>query len=164
MKNQKGFTLLETLIVAAILALVLSGLGTASVSAYKTWSRQKNEITAMISSNVVLEQMTRDIATAQRVGDGDEKSFSLHYTAAADPLAAHTSITYQIKGAKLLRQSGYDDPVTLLDGLDESNFYFDAPSPNTKHIIIDLTIKSTAIDLPTRFWTSASVRNISDVQ
>lgn len=164
MKTQRGFTLLEILVVAAILALVLAGLGAAFVSAYKTWDRQRNEITAMISSNVVLERMTRDIATAHSVGDENEKSFTLRYGLAIDADAAQNSITYQIKLNKLLRQSGADDPVTVLDGLAESNFYFDAPPPNTRHIIVDLTIKPTPLDAPVRFWTGAALRfvKISD--
>lgn len=86
MKRMKSFTLMETIMVIGLSALILSGLGAIFAGTIRLWSSIQNSTSALKEGMLSMQWITRDIMEGEieKIGDGyiklDVAEYSLNGT------------------------------------------------------------------------------------
>lgn len=106
----KGYSILETLIYSAILALIAALSVASIISSWK--GLQKSRVEGGLASNgeFVLERITRDIRLAENVGLGSLFSAS---PGVLELVFASTTVKYSVSGQTIQRQEGSAGPENL---------------------------------------------------
>ena len=71
-KNQKGFSLIEMMVVVVILGLIVLGLVTFFTGGAKSWVAGQSQLTAQRNARQAIDRMVREIREGNEVKDGDD--------------------------------------------------------------------------------------------
>lgn len=136
-QRQLGFTLIETVIVIAILGAITAGLSTLIVEMFQSYSSQQQFADQDAQARLALERMLRDVRDARSTADLNAPGASLVFT---DTTA--TLVTYAISGTQLQRNGN-----VLADGVSALTFsYFNnagaalAAAAGTRYIAAQFTL------------------------
>ena len=103
-KNQRGFSLIELLIVIALAALVTTGITTTIFQVFNMNSRTANRMAAVSQVQDAGKLVSEDILEAQSVNASGSKGFPLILTRTAQNLTAY-AVTYNITVDNKLQRS-----------------------------------------------------------
>lgn len=71
-KNQKGFSLIEMMVVVVILGLIVLGLVTFFTGGAKSWVAGQSQLTAQRNARQAMDRMVREIREGNEVKDGSD--------------------------------------------------------------------------------------------
>ncbi|MDD4899803.1 MAG: prepilin-type N-terminal cleavage/methylation domain-containing protein [Candidatus Omnitrophica bacterium] len=120
--NIKGFTLVETVIVATIFSIVAVGVGSCFLSGMKLWQRAKNINFSQYDNVFTIEKLAKELRQAQDLsdigfeGDANEVSF---------PVLSGDSIlkvTYRFDSMQRSLMRGQVDFRDILAGKEQENY------------------------------------------
>ena len=100
-KNQKGFSLIEMMVVVVILGLIVLGLVTFFTGGAKSWVAGQSQLEAQRNARQAMDRMVREIREGKNVISGSNTSkIKVDYldSFAKDP------VTYQLNGTILERE------------------------------------------------------------
>ena len=111
-KNQKGFSLIEMMVVVVILGLITLGLVTFFTGGTKSWVAGQSQLTAQRNARQAMDRMVREIREGKNVAigsdigsDGDTIVVSIPYFDTPDP-NDYYEVTYNLSGTTIVRIKG----------------------------------------------------------
>jgi prepilin-type N-terminal cleavage/methylation domain-containing protein len=100
LRNQRGFTLAELLVVVAILALVLAGTLVALQQGQNAYQYGSGRVEVQQSARMAVDRMVRDLRTGTVVTASTATSVGFQYI---DDTGATVTVTYSLTGTNLQR-------------------------------------------------------------
>jgi prepilin-type N-terminal cleavage/methylation domain-containing protein len=125
-KRQKGFSLVEMMVVVAILGLIVLGLVTFFTGGAKSWVAGQSQLEAQRNARQAMDIMVREIREASEVTTNNDTEIIFD-----TPWV--TGITY-----KLLSNTINRNNIPLINNV--SNLDFDYPSLSKVHILLEVDI------------------------
>ena len=100
-KNQKGFTLIEMMVVVAILGVIVLGLVTFFTGGAKSWVSGQYQLTAQRNARQAMDRMVREIREGNNfvIGAGND-SVTISYLSSFDK----DPVTYKLSGTVIERE------------------------------------------------------------
>jgi len=98
-KNKKGFSLIEMMIVVAILGIIILGLATFFTGGTRSWVTGQYQLEAQRNARLSMDQMVREIREANYVENSSLSSSIDFHT------PFHGNISYSLSGNDLKRDS-----------------------------------------------------------
>ena len=132
-KNQKGFSLIEMMVVVVILGLIVLGLVTFFTGGAKSWVAGQSQLTAQRNARQVIDIMVREIREGESVS-GTTTSITVDIPAlGSDPA---DSVTYSWTGTP-------GDPINregnpLINDVKTLNFTY--PDASKVHILLEVDV------------------------
>lgn len=135
-KNQRGFSLIEMMVVVVILGLIVLGLVTFFTGGAKSWVAGQSQLEAQRNARQAMDRMVREIREASNIIDSSTSSKVIFKT----PRSATTEYSWSgNKWAPILR-----DTNTLINNVQSLAFtYFD----NTGNSVVPESASKVHIDL-----------------
>ena len=125
-KRQKGFSLIEMMVVVVILGLIVLGLVTFFTGGVKSWVAGQSQIEAQRNARQAMDIMVREIREASEVTTNNDTEIIFD-----TPWV--TGITYELLSNTIKRNN-----IPLIDNV--SNLDFDYPSLSKVHILLEVDI------------------------
>ena len=142
-KNQKGFSLIEMMVVVVILGLIVLGLVTFFTGGTKSWVAGQYQLTAQRNARQAIDRMVREIRQAKSVNSGTTNSITVDIPALGSVSAY--SVTYSwsgTPGAPIKRYSNM-----LINNVKKLFFTYTYPSGSTDisdvskvHIVLEVDV------------------------
>ena len=137
-QNQKGFSLIEMMVVVVILGLIVLGLVTFFTGGAKSWVAGQSQLEAQRNARQAMDIMVREIIEGNSITSGSNAaSITINYLASF----GKSSVTYSLSGTTISR-----DGNPLINNVQSLSFtYFDSNgSPiapeNASKVHIDLKV------------------------
>ncbi|MBA7530394.1 hypothetical protein ES705_22600 [subsurface metagenome] len=133
-KNQRGFSLIEMMVVVVILGLIVLGLVTFFTGGAKSWVAGQSQLEAQRNARQAIDRMVREIREGNSIESGSNAtSITINYLASF----GKSSVTYSLSGTTIKRN---DNP--LINKVRTLNFsYPDTPSDSSKvHILLEVDV------------------------
>ena len=124
--KQKGFSLIEMMVVVVILGLIVLGLVTFFTGGAKSWVAGQSQLEAQRNARQAMDRMVREIREASEVTTNDNTKIIFD-----TPWV--TGITYELLSKTINRNS-----VPLINNV--SNLDFDYPSLSKVHILLEVDV------------------------
>ena len=124
--NQKGFSLIEMMVVVVILGLIVLGLVTFFTGGAKSWVAGQSQLEAQRNARQAMDIMVREIREASEVTTNNDTEIIFD-----TPWV--TGITY-----KLLSNTINRNNIPLINNV--SNLDFDYPSLSKVHILLEVDV------------------------
>jgi len=134
-KNQKGFSLIEMMVVVVILGLIVLGLVTFFTGGTKSWVAGQSQLKAQREARQAIDRMVREIREGNSIGSGsNDTSITINYLASF----GKSSVTYSLPGTTTINRNG--NP--LINNVKILKFsYSDTPSNSSKvHILLEVDV------------------------
>jgi prepilin-type N-terminal cleavage/methylation domain-containing protein len=135
-KNQKGFSLLEMMVVVVILGLIVLGLVTFFTGGTKSWVAGQSQLTAQRNARQAMDRMVREIREGKNITSGSETSITV-YIPSLGGNAAY-SVKFELLDTTIQRDSNpLIDNVLKISGEDVFEYYdssgikYDPPNSTT---------------------------------
>ena len=125
-KRQKGFSLIEMMVVVVILGLIVLGLVTFFTGGVKSWVAGQSQIEAQRNARQAMDIMVREIREASEVTTNNDTEIIFD-----TPWV--TGITYELLSNTINRNN-----IPLINNV--SNLDFDYPSLSKVHILLEVDI------------------------
>ena len=125
-KRQKGFSLIEMMVVVVILGLIVLGLVTFFTGGAKSWVAGQSQLEAQRNARQAMDIMVREIREASEVTTNDDTKIIFD-----TPWV--TGITYELLSNTINRNN-----IPLINNV--SNLDFDYPSLSKVHILLEVDI------------------------
>jgi len=117
-KNQKGFSLIEIMVVVVILGLIVLGLVTFFTGGAKSWVAGQSQLKAQREARQAIDIMVREIREGENIKFGSTSNLILFVT----PFNGSPDIKYHLSNGSLYRNT----TNTIIDNVLNLNFtYFD---------------------------------------
>jgi len=139
-KNQKGFSLIEMMVVVGILGLIVLGLVTFFTGGTKSWVSGQYQLTAQRNARQAMDRMVREIREGKNIissSDGDTIVISIPNFDTADP-DDYNEVTYSLSDTTINRgTTPLIDNVLKINGEDIFEYYdssgikYDPPDSST---------------------------------
>ena len=136
--NQKGFSLIEMMVVVVILGLIVLGLVTFFTGGAKSWVAGQSQLEAQRNARQAMDIMVREIIEGNSIASGSNAtSITINYLASF----GKSPVTYSLSGTTISRGGN-----TLINNVQSLSFtYFDSNgSPiapeNASKVHIDLKV------------------------
>ena len=140
-KNQKGFSLIEMMVVVVILGLIVLGLVTFFTGGTKSWVAGQSQLAAQRNARQAIDRMVREIRESKNVTNGsDNISITVNIPNFDDKgiITSFNSVTYGLSGSTTIKR----DSVPLIDNVlisgedifeyyDSSGVKYDSPDSTT---------------------------------
>jgi prepilin-type N-terminal cleavage/methylation domain-containing protein len=137
-KNQKGFSLIEMMVVVVILGLIVLGLVTFFTGGAKSWVAGQSQLTAQRNARQAMDRMVREIREGKDIENiSNTISIKINYPASF----GKSSVTYSLSDSTISRGGN-----ALINNVQSLTFtYFDssgnpAVSENASKVHIDLKV------------------------
>jgi len=124
--NQKGFSLIEMMVVVVILGLIVLGLVTFFTGGAKSWVAGQSQLEAQRNARQAMDIMVREIREASEITTNNDTEIIFD-----TPWV--TGITY-----KLLNNTINRNNIPLINNV--SNLDFDYPSLSKVHILLEVDV------------------------
>ena len=100
-KNQKGFSLIELMVVVVILSLIILGLVTFFTGGVRSWITGQNQLSAQRNARQAIDQMVREIREGNNftIGPGNN-SVTISYLSSF----AKNPVTFKLSGTVIERE------------------------------------------------------------
>jgi prepilin-type N-terminal cleavage/methylation domain-containing protein len=126
LRDQRGFTLAELLVVTAIIGMVMAGIFTLQLQGQQVYLYGSNRVETQQNARVALDLMTRDLRSAQ----------SVTTIASAQDITFvdenGNSVRYKLSGSTLNRTDTANGTIALLGGVQSLTFtYYSAYDGST---------------------------------
>jgi len=147
MEKQKGFTLIELMIVVALLAILGYGIMKFFTNTFRTWWQTSQQIDAQQKARVAMDEMTRFIRQARPVADivvgeqaGEDPNTMITFTHIDE-----RQISYFQFGDSLRRVVDGVTTDVIPEDLVSISFVLDNPISPTQVDILNLTVQTPAM-------------------
>ena len=77
--NNKGFTLIELMVVVAILSIIILGLVSLFSGGVRSWVAGQNQLKAQREARQVMDRMVREIREASYIDDGSSNIYTIEF-------------------------------------------------------------------------------------
>ena len=124
--NNKGFTLIEMMVVVVILGLIVLGLVTFFTGGAKSWVAGQSQLEAQRNARQAMDIMVREIREASEVTTNNDTEIIFD-----TPWV--TGITYELLSNTINRNN-----IPLINNV--SNLDFDYPSLSKVHILLEVDV------------------------
>jgi prepilin-type N-terminal cleavage/methylation domain-containing protein len=135
-KNQKGFSLIEMMVVVVILALIVLGLVTFFTGGVKSWVAGQSQIKAQREARQAIDRMVREIREGENVKTGsDDDTIVVSIPALGSELTY--DVTYSLSDNTIKRGTTPLIDNVLISGEDIFEYYdssgikYDSPDSTT---------------------------------
>jgi len=125
-KNQKGFSLIEMMVVVVILGLIVLGLVTFFTGGTKSWVAGQSQLKAQREARQAIDRMVREIREASEVTTNTDTKIIFN-------TPWETGVIYELSGNTINRNSN-----PLINNV--SNLDFDYPSLSKVHILLEVDV------------------------
>jgi len=121
-KNQKGFSLIEMMVVVVILGLIVLGLVTFFTGGAKSWVAGQSQLTAQRNARQAMDRMVREIREGENVKTGsDDDTIVVSIPALGSELAY--DVTYSLSDTTIKRGTTPLIDNVLISGEDIFEYY-----------------------------------------
>lgn len=144
MEKQKGFTLIEMMIVVALLGILGYGVVTFFTNTFRTWWQTSQQIDAQQKARVAMDEMTRFIRQARPVVNivvGQQAGEPAN-TMITFPHIDGRQISYYQSGDSLKRVVNGTTTDVIPEDLVSISFVLDDPISPTQVDILNLTVQT----------------------
>ena len=119
-KNKKGFSLIEMMVVIVILSIIILGLVTFFTGGTRAWVSGQSQLKAQREARQTMDRMVKEIRLGQSATFNSSESITIHIPELGDPSNSAYDVTFEKSGRSLDRtvNSGTDpllDNVTKLE-------------------------------------------------
>ena len=133
-KNQKGFSLIEMMVVVVILGLIVLGLVTIFTGGSRSWISGQSQLKAQRNARQAMDIMVREIREGESVSSGTTTSIIVDIPALGSNPAG--SVTYTWSGTP-------GDPINregspLINNVKTLNFAY--PDASKVHILLEVDV------------------------
>ena len=125
-KQQRGFSLIEMMIVVVILGLITLGLVTFFTGGTKSWVAGQSQLTAQRNARQAMDRMVREIREASEITTSNDEKIIFN-------TPWETGITYELSVNTINRNNN-----PLINNV--SNLDFDYPSLSKVHILLEVDV------------------------
>jgi len=134
MKNQKGFSLIEMMVVVVILGIIILALVTFFTGGAKSWVAGQSQLKAQREARQAIDRMVREIREGNSIESGSNAtSITINYLTSF----GKSPVTYSMPGTTINRN---DNP--LINNVKTLVFsYSDTPPDSSKvHILLEVDV------------------------
>jgi prepilin-type N-terminal cleavage/methylation domain-containing protein len=158
-RDERGFTLIELVIVSALLAIVLVVIFSTLTSAQKSEAFTRGRAQVLEEMRDTMDRMTRELRQATNVVPTPSDS---HIEFDSYDLGTPVHLTYDATGTALTRQVGTSAQTTLMKGLTTISVFSYVPDATTpQSVTIDLIVKPSNLPNTTvELKSTVELRNI----
>ena len=168
LRDQRGFTLAELLVVTAVLGLTLAAVGMLLQKGQQAYTFGSNRVEAQQNARVALELLTRELRSAQSIttlGGASDITFTV-CDAASMTACTPVTVQYQLSGANLNRISG-GNTDTIIGGVQSltmtyCNVWNGATNTCTTAAATPATIRVIRVQLVAKTEDAASTGSLAD--
>ena len=124
-KNQKGFSLIEMMVVVGILGVIVLGLVTFFTGGTKSWVSGQQQLTAQRNARQAMDRMVREIREGRNITSGSDSDtivVSIPDFDTADP-DDYNEVTYSLFGTTIRRGTTPLIDNVLISGEDIFKYY-----------------------------------------
>ena len=151
-KNQKGFSLIEMMVVVVILGLIVLGLVTFFTGGTKSWVAGQSQLAAQRNARQAIDRMVREIRESKNVTNGsDNISITVNIPNFDDKgiITSYNSVTYSLSGGITIKR---DNVLLINDVLKKENeaifrYYQSSETEVIPPVPIDNTVSKIHINL-----------------
>jgi prepilin-type N-terminal cleavage/methylation domain-containing protein len=129
--NHRGFSLIELMIVVAILSLMVLGLVTFFSGGARSWISGQSQLKAQREARMVMDSMVKEIREGKKVeNDSYENGVTISYPA----ILGKENVTFELINGQILR----NNVNILIDNISEGGLFFNY-FDNKGNELVDLT-------------------------
>jgi len=134
-KNQKGFSLIEMMVVVVILGLIVLGLVTFFTGGAKSWVAGQSQLKAQREARQAIDRMVREIREGNNfvIGGGND-SVTISYL----PSFGKDSITYKLSVGDVIEREVNSVPSRLINNV--KTLSFTSVDSSKVHIILEVDV------------------------
>jgi prepilin-type N-terminal cleavage/methylation domain-containing protein len=153
-KNQKGFSLIEMMVVVIILGIIVLALVTFFTGGAKSWVAGQSQLVAQRNARQAIDRMVKEIREGKNVTSGSEISVTVsvpHFDVNGN-IDSYNNVTYDLYEATTIRRNTIPliDNVLKISGEDIFEYYdssgikYDTPDIDSLPIISKIHINLKA--------------------
>jgi len=147
-ENQKGFSLIEMMVVVLILGLIVLGLVTFFTGGIKSWVAGQSQLEAQRNARQAMDRMVREIREGKNITNGSETSITVrvpHFDVNGN-IDSYYSVTYALNNTTIQRDTNpLIDNVLKINGETIFKYYnnsgTEVPSPGATVSKIHINLK-----------------------
>lgn len=113
-ENQKGFTLIELMVVVVILSLIILGLVTFFTGGARSWIAGQSQLKAQREARQTMDWMVKEIRVGKEIVDGSDISVTVKIPVFDSDglISGYNNINYELDGTTIQRED-----VPLIDNV-----------------------------------------------
>lgn len=113
-ENQKGFTLIELMVVVVILSLIILGLVTLFTGGARSWIAGQSQLKAQREARQTMDWMVKEIRVGKEIVDGSDISVTVKIPVFDSDglISGYNNINYELDGTTIQRED-----VPLIDNV-----------------------------------------------
>ena len=128
-KKQRGFSLIEMMVVVVILGLIVLGLVTFFTGGARSWMSGQSQLEAQRNARQAMDIMVREIREGDSIASGSNTtSVTINYLT-----LGKSSVTYSLSGTIISRGG-----TPLINSVKTLNLTY--PDPSKVHIILEIDV------------------------
>jgi prepilin-type N-terminal cleavage/methylation domain-containing protein len=131
-ENQKGFSLIEVMVVVLILGLIILGLVTFFTGGARSWIAGQRQLEAQRNARQAIDRMVREIRHGKLITDNSINSISVDIPA-LEGTGSEYNVTYNLSGNTISR-----DGNPLINDVKTLNFTY--PDASKVHILLEVDV------------------------
>jgi len=147
-ENQKGFSLIEMMVVVVILGLIVLGLVTFFTGGARSWIAGQRQLEAQRNARQAMDRMVREIREGKNITNGSETSITVripHFDVDGN-IDSYYSVTYALNNTTIQRDTNpLIDNVLKINGETIFKYYnnsgTEVPSPGATVSKIHINLK-----------------------
>jgi len=149
-KNQKGFSLIEMMVVVVILGLIVLGLVTFFTGGTKSWVAGQYQLKAQREARQAIDRMVREIREGNNIITGSDISITVNIPNFDDKgnIISNDTIVYRLYGTTTIQRNNVplidnvlkEDDVAIFQYYNGSGIEVNPPASNVSKIHINLKV------------------------
>jgi len=132
-KNQRGFSLIEMMVVVVILGLIVLGLVTFFTGGAKSWVAGQSQLKAQREARQAIDRMVREIRHGEEITGSTINSITIAVPALG--IKSAYNVTYNFSGNTISREGN-----PLISNVKTLNFTYLDPDMSKVHILLEVDV------------------------